>query len=84
MKHPNLLTVKHNTIGKILNSNRENLLFTTDCKQLYTKVHKLFTDANIDTPKSRQILQKLSMSNNIVSSVTYIQNILFKASNMGV
>lgn len=84
MKHPNLLNVDNITIGKVLNENREELLFTTDCKQLYNKVKSLFESANIDTPKSKQILYKLSIAKNISIAVIYIQNIIFKAANMGV
>ena len=83
-KHPDLLKVSNVTIGKVFSANREDLLFTTDKNILCCKVKGLFEEAKINTPKSREILIKLTRCKNITSAICYIKNIIFKAANMSV
>lgn len=80
MFHPDL-TKRVGTIGKVFTDNREALLFAKDVDTLRSLVDKLFSENNINTPKSRTIKYKLS-SMKYTSAIMYVQNIIFSAMNM--
>jgi ribosomal protein S24E len=82
-KHPDLTKIK-NSIGKVLNDNRETILFSKDLDSLRSTVKILFAQHKIATPKSNEIIVKLYAMTNFTSALLYVQNIIFSAKNMKV
>lgn len=83
-RHPDLVNSTRITIGKVLNENREQLLFSENVDTLKTMLKTLFDDNKINTPKSREILYKLSIMTSHSTAIQYVQNIIFSAKNMNV
>ena len=83
-RHPDLVNSTKMTIGKVLNDNRERLLFSENVGALKTMLKTLFEDNKINTPKSREILFKLSTMTSHSMAIQYVQNIIFSAKNMNV
>ena len=83
-RHPDLVNSTRVTIGKVLNDNRERLLFSENIDTLRTTLKTLFDDNKINTPKSREILFKLSTMISHSTAIQYVQNIIFSAKNMKV
>ena len=82
-RHPDLVDTASVTIGKVLNDNREQLLFSKNVDSLKTMLKTLFDANKINTPKSREILHKLSAMASHSTAIQYVQNIIFSAKNMG-
>lgn len=83
MRHRNLTNVE-GTIGKIFLDNRDCLLNESKGPDdIRNTVTTLFTENNINTPKSRAIQAKL-LKMSFTQALLYIQNIIFAADNMNV
>lgn len=83
MRHRNLTDVE-GTIGKVFLDNRDRLLNESKClDDIRNTVTTLFTENNINTPKSRTIQAKL-LKMSFTQALLYIQNIIFAADNMNV
>lgn len=83
MRHRNLTDVE-GTIGKVFLDNRDRLLNESKgLDDIRNTVTILFTENNINTPKSRTIQAKL-LKMSFTQALLYIQNIIFAADNMNV
>ena len=83
MRHKKLTEVE-GTIGKVFLDNRDRLLNESKgLDDIRKTVTTLFTENNINTPKSRTIQAKL-LKMSFTQALLYIQNIIFAADNMNV
>ena len=77
------LTEVEGTIGKVFSDNYDKLMAVKSSNEAYILVSSLFTASNINTPKSREILVKLSRGMSQTNTLLYLSNIYLNAKGLG-
>lgn len=78
------LCEKAGTIGYVMTQHRDEILAVKSSSEACTLLTKLFEEAKINTPKSRQILFKLQNGMSYSSTLLYLNNIIMSASQLAV
>lgn len=78
------LTKRAGSIGHVMKKNRDRILAVKSSDEAMNLLSALFKAENINTPRSRTIIANLSRGMSPSRTLIYLNDIIMKASGMGV